>query len=303
MVRRAKHLNRAVTQLNGAITDAATSITVDDGSVFPTEGDFTIAIDNEIMKVTARSTNTLTVIRSVESTTAVAHDDNSYVFALLTTQQLDDWRDDIVGTQYSTNRSDYPARLFDKSGNSLDSSDFSWVNQGSASVVDESSGAITIITDNASSSLNLRVLTKSAPSTPYTLTGFMNMSAPSGVGITDSVQMVGLGLRQSSTGEIAGVGIRATHTVFGVRYNSATSFAAYDGVQDFNGRQSMWFRVGNNGTTITFYASVNGTRWFTLGTTNVGAFLTPDQMCFWVHSGLNSGTSYRSGTLYSWIEE
>lgn len=63
--------------LNGALTAAATTATVDDGTDF--EVAQTIMVDSEQMYVTAISTNTLTVERGVNGTTAAAHDDDATV--------------------------------------------------------------------------------------------------------------------------------------------------------------------------------------------------------------------------------
>ena len=57
---------------NEAIDDSEVEIDVDDGDFFK-RGDL-IRIDDEIMEVTAISTNTLTVIRGTHGSTAVAHD-------------------------------------------------------------------------------------------------------------------------------------------------------------------------------------------------------------------------------------
>lgn len=71
--------NNASTTLNGGITDTATSIVVTDGSVFPSPGVdeyFLLTLTNgtniEIVKVTGRSTNTLTVTRAQEGTAGFA---------------------------------------------------------------------------------------------------------------------------------------------------------------------------------------------------------------------------------------
>lgn len=73
-----KYANNAKTTLNGAHNDSTTTITVVDGSVFPSlgAGDYfymtleDVSLNNEIVKVTARSTNTLTVVRAQNGTTA-----------------------------------------------------------------------------------------------------------------------------------------------------------------------------------------------------------------------------------------
>ena len=70
------------TYLNGALTATATSATVDDGTIFPITLAFTILIDNEKIRCTTRSTNTLTISRAWEGTTAAAHDDGEDVILL-----------------------------------------------------------------------------------------------------------------------------------------------------------------------------------------------------------------------------
>ena len=70
-----KIMNRAVSALAADITSTATSLTVttDEGAKFPASGDFHITIEDEILKCTARTTDTLTVVRAQEGTTAAAH--------------------------------------------------------------------------------------------------------------------------------------------------------------------------------------------------------------------------------------
>ena len=74
-----KFANLASSTLSGAITNAATSITVSDASSFPTlgSGDYFYAslgegTGSEIVKVTAVSTNTFTVTRGQDGTSAQA---------------------------------------------------------------------------------------------------------------------------------------------------------------------------------------------------------------------------------------
>ena len=74
-----KFTNNAVTTLSAGITNSATTITVADGSVFPALGAgehfYATILDGtniEIIKVTARSGNTLTATRGQDNTTAAA---------------------------------------------------------------------------------------------------------------------------------------------------------------------------------------------------------------------------------------
>jgi len=71
--------NNAKTTLASSLSNSATSATVTDGSVFPSlsAGEFFLltfddGTNNEICKCTARSGNTLTIVRAQESTTARA---------------------------------------------------------------------------------------------------------------------------------------------------------------------------------------------------------------------------------------
>jgi hypothetical protein len=74
-----KFTNNAKTTLASSLTNVATSASVVNGSVFPTLGageyfycTFDDGSNNEIVKVTARSGNTLTIVRGVDNTTARA---------------------------------------------------------------------------------------------------------------------------------------------------------------------------------------------------------------------------------------
>jgi hypothetical protein len=68
------------TTLNGAITNAQTSITVSSAAGFPASGAYTIQVDNELMTVTGgQGTTTWTVTRGAGGTTAAAHSSGAAV--------------------------------------------------------------------------------------------------------------------------------------------------------------------------------------------------------------------------------
>lgn len=70
------------TTLNGTITSGATSLVVADGSIFPVDGPFRLRIGDELMRVGARSGNTLSSItRNVAGTAAVSHTNGVAVYA------------------------------------------------------------------------------------------------------------------------------------------------------------------------------------------------------------------------------
>jgi len=76
------------TTLAEALDDSETGVDVTAGSVFPASGDFRVLVDSEIMKVTARATNTLTVERGAEGTTAASHSNGADIDARLTAEGL-----------------------------------------------------------------------------------------------------------------------------------------------------------------------------------------------------------------------
>jgi hypothetical protein len=67
--------NRAASTLASDVTDVATSwvLAADGGAKFPATGDFHVTCEDEIVKVTARNTDTLTVVRAQEGTIGAAH--------------------------------------------------------------------------------------------------------------------------------------------------------------------------------------------------------------------------------------
>ncbi len=88
--------NYAENELDGALTDVATSFDVTDGSVLPATGTFRLKCEDEIMLVTARSSNTLTVTRGQEGTTAVAHDSATAIKPILTAAGLTEFKANIL---------------------------------------------------------------------------------------------------------------------------------------------------------------------------------------------------------------
>lgn len=79
--------NLAQSQLNGAIDNSQTSFDVDAATAFPAVP-FIVKIDNEFIRVTSVSSNTLTGDRGIEGSTAASHSDNAPVYNVLTEEGL-----------------------------------------------------------------------------------------------------------------------------------------------------------------------------------------------------------------------
>jgi len=80
--------NYANSTLNGTITSGATTLVVASATTFPSKPYFRIAVDQEIMLVTAVSGTTFTIARGVEGTTAAAHNNGVAVAHILTSGAL-----------------------------------------------------------------------------------------------------------------------------------------------------------------------------------------------------------------------
>lgn len=80
---------RARTQLSGTIDSSTTSLTIDSATNFPTEGNFSILIDEELMRVTAVSGTDLTVTRGQEGTTSDDHTAGALVTVVVTNESMD----------------------------------------------------------------------------------------------------------------------------------------------------------------------------------------------------------------------
>jgi len=138
MVRRYRSAgDGASTTLNGAVTDSATSWTVADGSVFPSEGDYYIARGAEIVLVTHRSTNVLTVIRAQSGTTAIAHSDGETVTSILTADELENRRRECNRFKMM----DY-GRITDANDNIMTASDFTALGVTAPELEDGEGGVI-----------------------------------------------------------------------------------------------------------------------------------------------------------------
>ena len=100
-----KFTNNAATTLAAGINSSATSISVTDGSVFPTitgSDHFYVTFDDttnkEIVKVTARSGNTLTVVRGHDNTTARAFSSGDKAELRIVAALLDDVKTEVSST-------------------------------------------------------------------------------------------------------------------------------------------------------------------------------------------------------------
>jgi hypothetical protein len=173
--------------------------------------------------------------------------------------------------------------------------DFTWVNQGTATTTTNANGGI-FVEDATAGSLNIRVLKKSAPGTPYTVTtawlpqlGNNNFSG------------VAIGFRQSSDGKLVVFSLRASSglNLVSDKYSSATAFSAsYTNEVVYTGGNVMFLRITDNGTNRICSWSTDGYNFRVFHTVGRTDFITADEVFF----GLYINTVIAAGTLISWTQ-
>jgi hypothetical protein len=283
-----------VTTLNGAINASVTSITVDDGSVFPADGDFRVKCQNEVMLVTDRATNVLTVVRGVDDSTGASHGNGTQIAAVGSRDNLNRWTNDLGcgGRGGSENIGDEPPRsLWNATTQArLSASDFTWVNQGSATLADSGDGLYMEAPTTNDNAHNQRIAVITAPSTPWSLTVcfFINYGAT-----YDTWDYFGLVARESGTGELytwrslPWFGKSVQH------YNSPTSINTTLVTEDVT-RAYSWFCITDDGTDIIFRHSTNGVQFFTITSESRTARLAAgaDQIGFAINAGSSGGETF-----------
>ena len=303
------------------------SLTTGHGARLPSSGDFWLAYDNgagtvRLFKVTARSTDTLTVTADATEGSGDGNISSGETLRwALTAAALDQLRTDIcgygtyanlpstckVGDQYYTSDSIYnfvatatntwQAIYQGKAVTRPVSGDFSWVNQGSATVTSSAGNVILYAPSSASDSLRCRV--KTAPSTPYTIeAGFIiNPHCANFWG-------GGLCWRQSSDGKIVSVGTYGGTVADSIsqKWTNATTYAGanYTLSPYMNPRENeLWFRLTDNGTNRVVAWSMDGINWADVHTVTRTDYLTADQVGFYANSN-NSRPVYFN--LFHWKE-
>lgn len=322
-----KFANNAVSELDGSIDGSQTTLTVLSASAFPASGQFRIKVEDELMLVTGVSSNTFTVTRGIEGTSGASHASEVAVAHIVTAGSLDKRVEDefMVDTFANRPSAGKAGRLFLPSDGRLlfrDSgaawrtvgfghqlkappvlSNWAWVNQGTASAVDEP-GTIRL-SAVANNGLDAKILKVTAPGTPYTITAaFEHFIANTGTVIQGGA--FGLCWRQSSDGKLilaahrfSTAGSNARWSLYCEDWNSATARSAANFTQTAsdalpaNRPSLLWVRLEDNGTNRIVSYSMDGVVWLTLLTEGRTTFLTGDEVGFFINNewGSQSGTA------------
>ena len=160
-----------------------------------------------------------------------------------------------------------------------DDTQFTWVNQGTATYT-KAKGTI-LLSKSAEAGNNLRMLVKSAPATPYTITTLFSPGV-----LTANFSTCGLVFRASGAGTIAvNCIVWSSGFLFSsAKYNSATSFNSnYVTISPMHSN-FIWLRIRDDGTNRYCDYSRDGLNWINYHSVGRTDFLTADQVGFFVDS-------------------
>ena len=184
----------------------------------------------------------------------------------------------------------------------MDQSAWSWDNQGGASVT-QGNGIVWLQCPAGSAAENLRIRYTTAPSTPYK---FASKVVPNSIFQVD-FHLMGICLRENATGKVCVMLVQSGSgaSVFSVRKNTDSTHNSSATVSanlppTIGG--PYYFRVGNNGTNVTYEYSMDGFNYTTLLSETKGTFFTtaPDQVgiaAAAMNVTVGCGVSY-----YSWVQ-
>ena len=294
--------NRPQDTLNGGIDNVTTTVVLNDASEFSSgTGQYQIIVDDEIMKVTSRSSNTLTVVRAQEGTAAVSHSSGATVSQVLTASSLirvgtNVHRTDAYGSKPAAG---VEGRLFlpndgmviERDDGAAWSSwgpsfpfvkplaaDYALINPGSSTLTD-GNGGLHLKGVATGSGANIVLAKKAAPSPPYVITAYF-------LPLTFKKQWHSYGLlwRQSSDGKLAMFDIANEGTNLFARttkFNTATSFNSDYQTINVPGHCN-WMRIVDDNVNREAYLSADGEHWTRFHQVTRLDFLTPDEVGFCV---------------------
>lgn len=278
------------------------------GGRLPASGDFWVATPRtaltdaaHIWKVTARSTDTLTVTCETDYSADTNLDAGTTLGAIFDSKALDQLRQDICQTGTDATKSGekagqlhlpsdaiyesrYNGSAWERWGPTWkctepDLDDFEWVNQGSATA-DTSHGGI-IIYAPPNNGDSLKCLVQAAPATPYVVEAMAFVTCWPGNYVS-----AGLMFRHSSSGYIHSYGPSFNNAiqVRSIVWSSPTSYAAeYAGAMNvYSGLTLFHLRIADDGTNRICSYSANGYSFIPQSTETRTSYMSggPDQIGF-----------------------
>lgn len=310
----------ASTTLGSSIISTATTLTVGSGTGFPSDGNFRVRIDDEIVLVTAVSGTTWTISRGSDGTTPGNHSSAAPVKFYLTGGTFDGLQNDMyqvgsfvnrpttakVGAIYAPIDSQFICRWNGSSWDCFGETHWivpppnnfgtmfgTWYNQGSATFVQQ--GFSWVLSTPGESAGPVRAVTALVPTIPYVIeVGFRFLGAP--------VNFFNMGFfwRDSSGGKYLnnGIAFNGQTKLFAGKFNADDSFnSSYAFIDQGAGavpppynvlNYPEFFRFLDTGTNRGIQFSQNRRDWLNFPVSSPISntdYITPDTFGFGVSSG------------------
>jgi hypothetical protein len=186
-----------------------------------------------------------------------------------------------------------------------DISNFTWVNQGTATATQTISPGPILMQINDNAALNWRGLFATQPATPYKvkaqwkmyITSFTN-SQTSGIYFYDGTKLMGMEfLTQSGLGELR------VEKINSVTSDNSTAFVTGNQYSTFMIGPlytPFWSQLRNSGSNIYFDYSWDGTNFVNVFSEAIGTFITPTKIGFGGVSVTGTGSNYVINDLFNW---
>ncbi len=323
-----KFINNVTDTLNGGINNSTTSVVVTTGSLFPTAGNYRVIIDNEIMIVTSRSSNTLTVTRGAESTSGASHSSGASISIILTGGGLENLIHDnnLIGAAASRPAAGFAGRKYyctDEPFILLDDgtkwisfhggflchnpNDVTWTvgrdHEGDLSSFSIKEFYRTIKEASVGSSgIGYNSYKRAAPSAPYKMTALLSHVASQA-----SYQMPAIGFHNSGDNKVQIIRYWANangqNTII---YSTGTGWveSSVTDVTTFNviPTSYIWLQIEDNNTNLIFRFSYDGINFIQLASVSRTGFMSAPNYVWWGTQLFGSGEIVGTNLL-SWLEE
>jgi len=277
-MRQERHVNNTYSTLDtggSPLGSGVTTVPLTDGTGFPSEGDYRVLVEAELMLVTARAGNNLTVVRGIEGTTPAEHVDGSTVRVIVTEGALEKHLSDF--SPLFIPGGSLPCRIFNTGGTPVGHTGFTWFNQGGeASAEDLDDGSI-LLTTLGGAGNQWRGKYMTPPSTPYTVTAALSILW---IQNGSTYPQCGLILENSGDGKLVTLSLYSrVNAQTGIQICHMNSYTSFNS-DPFDYRTAgllsevVWFRFGDDGVDHSFYMSVDGVKWLHLLTQSRTAWLS-----------------------------
>lgn len=295
--------NNPVTTLSSGINSSVTSVTVASATAFPTAGNFTIKIENELLKVTAVAGNVFTVTRHTEGTSAASHSSGATVKLVTTADtlynllsesyQIGPWAsrptivrsgsvyqatDAYLAWQYDGTNWNLIAPVYVPYSKRVDMTGWTALNHGGSAVFTNMHGVLNVTQPVAA--LAFRGYYKSILTAPYKLNLICGTMTDLG-----NRQFVSVGVYDSAGGRlrtVSATNASSAQTVTCPEWTSVSALSSVSTERRVARCKAIYIRFEDDNTNWNFYFSQDGIGWTKFSNNTRNSFVTPNSIALGV---------------------